>query len=492
MKRLKNISAVALGILMTVSTPLATVEASTSSHIRLYINKNEVIGTEHPIIQNGVTYLPVRAVSEALDIDISYDAQTQQVTLTGDKEIIFTVNKNTYTIDGTSYTMNAKPFIMSGKTYLPVRVIATALDCEIYWDGATQSVNLYIDTDPTVLNVGLVTDSGTIDDRSFNQMTYEGIMAYETGNDDSTDITYIKPAGEAEHDYLDAIDDLVDRNTELIFLPGFKFETAAQKAQYKYPGTKFVIIDGYPHNGDYIEDVASNTESIFFSEAEAGFYAGLVSALSSETGKVSFIGGMEIPAVQKFGWGYVAGVAYANQKYGTNVVVSDFIYQGTFNDVVGGQVLADALYNNGSDIIFHAAGGVGVGVINEAKVRRTAGENVWAVGIDVDQYEEGIMEDGTSAILTSAMKRLDTAAFRIIDQVQNDKFNGGQVVTLDSSDGAVGLPANNPNLTDNTIAKYNEVYEEVANGTVVVPTTIEELKAFLNNCNYTTPYGVQY
>ncbi len=493
MKRLKFASAIFLTALISINTPVPYIEASTPSNINLYIDHTKINATEKPILKDGVTYLPIRTIGEALGVDVAYDSKTKKVTLDGDKAIVFTINKNIYTVDGESYTMDAKPFIKSGKTYLPLRAVANAFDTAINWDSKSQSIYIYTDAnDISPLRVAMTTDSGTIDDKSFNQATWEGIIAYEDDYSGDIEYTFIKPAGEADADYLDAIDNLVDVDSDLIFLPGFKFETAVNNAQYKYPKTKFVIIDGVPHNGDYIEDIAKNTEAIAFSEVEAGFYGGLVSALMSETGKVGFIGGMEIPAVQKYGWGYVAGVAYANENYGTNVQVSKYIYQGTFTDVAGGQTLASDFYNQGCDIIFHAAGGVGVGVINEARTRRTDGENVWVVGVDVDQYEEGIIEDGTSAILTSSMKHLDNATYQVIDQVKNGKFKGGKVVTLDSTDKAVGLPDSNPNLTDNAIAIYEEVYNLVATEKVVVPKTLEELEAFLSANNYTTPSGVQY
>ncbi len=241
------------------------------------------------------------------------------------------------------------------------------------------------------LKVAMTTDSGTIDDKSFNQGTWEGIIKYEEENAGAIETHYVKPTGEAEADYLNAYADLVDAGYEVIFSPGFKFETAVYKAQELYPDVKFIILDGYPHSGDYAEVIAPNTESIFFAEEESGFYAGITAALETKTGKVGFIGGMEIPAVQKFGWGYVAGVAYANQTYGTNAQVTNYVYQGTFNDVAAGQTLAGTFYNDGVDIVFHAAGGVGVGVINEGKTRRSAGEDVWVIGVDVYQYNEGIM-----------------------------------------------------------------------------------------------------
>ncbi len=347
------------------------------------------------------------------------------------------------------------------------------------------------ETSETLLKVAMTTDSGTIDDKSFNQGTWEGIELYREENG-TIETKYIKPEGQAEADYLNAFADLIDAGYEVIFSPGFKFETAVYKAQDQYPDVKFVILDGAPNNGDGTAVINENSESIVFAEHESGFYAGVVAALTSKTGKVGFVGGMEIPAVQKFGYGYVAGVAYANEKFGTTTEVTQYKYQGSFDDVTGGQQVAGSFYDSGCDIVFHAAGGVGVGVINEGKARRAAGDDVWVIGVDVDQYNEGLMDDNTSVILTSAMKDLGSAAYSTIDDIINGDFKGGQVVTFDSKNNGVGLPKENPNLSEDVITKYDEVYAQVAGGEITVPTTVEELETFIADHGYTTPSGVKY
>ncbi|MDZ4956946.1 BMP family ABC transporter substrate-binding protein, partial [Clostridium perfringens] len=156
------------------------------------------------------------------------------------------------------------------------------------------------------LKVGMVTDSGSIDDKSFNQGTWEGIKKAET--DLKVETNYLKPTGTTEADYMKEIGNLYDTGYKFIVTPGFKFETAVFKAQEKYKDAKFVIIDGNPHNGDFNPVVADNTVSIFFAEQETGFLAGVATALELKEGELGFIGGMEIPAPQKFNWGFQQGV----------------------------------------------------------------------------------------------------------------------------------------------------------------------------------------
>ena len=328
------------------------------------------------------------------------------------------------------------------------------------------------------IKVGMMTDSGTIDDKSFNQGTWEGIKRYESENG-TIEAQYIKPGGEATQDYLEAADNLLAKGNELIIAPGFKFEEAIGKLQAENPETKFVILDGEPEGG-----VAENSVAIYFAEQEAGFLAGIAAALETKTGKVGFIGGMVIPAVQKFGYGFVTGVAYANANLGTNVEVADYLYNGTFNDVSGGQAQAGGMYDKGIDIIFVAAGGVGNGVIAEGKVRAEAGDDVYVIGVDVDQYEDGIISDGSSVILTSAIKRIDNAAYDKIDELVNGTFTGGQVITMDAKNDGVGLPAENPNLSEATQQAADEAFELIKNGTIVVPTELDEVTAMLEDLGF--------
>ena len=327
------------------------------------------------------------------------------------------------------------------------------------------------------LKVGMVTDAGTIDDKSFNQGTWEGIK--KAAKDFNLKSKYLKPTGTTEADYVKEIGNLNDAGFSLIVTPGFKFEPAIFVAQDKYPKTKFVLIDGSPNNGAYDatrkEKVGSNTVSIFFAEHESGFLAGVASALQVESGDFGFIGGMEIPPVQKFNWGFQQGVAYANKTLGTKIAMKaeNVIYQGTFSDVAAGQQLAAQMYDRNVKVIFAAAGGVGVGAINEAKTR--AAKGVWIVGVDGDQYAQGIYSGNKSIILTSAMKRVDSAAYDMIKAEKDGKFPGGQTLVFDAKKDGVGIPALNPNLKPEVAKKVNEVLAQLKAGKIAVSAEKGEL-----------------
>lgn len=322
--------------------------------------------------------------------------------------------------------------------------------------------------DAPELKVGMVTDAGTIDDKSFNQGTWEGVL--KAAADFNLQTRYLKPAGTTEADYIKEIGNLVDAGFTFVVCPGFKFETAIFEAQTKYPNAKFVLIDGVPHAGDWNTVINDNVVSIFFAEHESGFLAGLATALQLKEGEVGFIGGMEIPPVQKFNWGFQQGVAYANENYGTSVSVKaeNVIYEGSFDNVAAGQQLAAQMYDRGVKAIFAAAGGVGVGVINEAKARARAGEEVWVVGVDVDQYNEGVYEGSKSIILTSAMKYIDVAAYDMIKLELEGKFPGGEILTFDATNDGIGIPKENPNLDNDVVAKVSEAFAALKAGTLKV------------------------
>lgn len=318
------------------------------------------------------------------------------------------------------------------------------------------------------LKVGMVTDAGTIDDKSFNQGTWEGILM--ASDELGVDEKYLKPAGTTEADYLKEIGNLYDAGYKFIVTPGFKFETAIFQAQTKYEDANFVLIDGNPHSGDGNPVVGDNTVSIFFAEHQAGFVAGIATALELKDGEVGFIGGMEIPPVQKFNWGFQQAIAYANENLGTNISIKEenVVYQGSFDNLAAGQQLAAQMFDKGVKAIFAAAGGVGVGAINEAKTRVQSGEEVWMVGVDVDQYADGIYEGDKSVILTSAMKKIDQSTFDMIKRFQDGDFPGGETLTYDATNDGVGIPAENPNLSEETISKVNEVYEKLKAGEIEV------------------------
>lgn len=340
-------------------------------------------------------------------------------------------------------------------------VMATLVGC-----GSTQS-----STDTATesnLNVGLVTSIGSIDDKSFNQGAWEGILQVE--EEFKINKKYLQAAGETEADALKEIANFYDAGYNLIVAPGFGFGKTVYEAQQKYPEMNFIAIDTVAHNGDNVAVMADNSVAVLFAEHEAGFLAGVAAAVELQEGEVGFIGGMPTEAVQKYNWGFQQGIKYANEHYGTKMSMdpSNFVYQGTFTDIAAGQQISAQLYDKGVDVIFSAAGAVGSGVIKEATERAQRGGKVWVIGVDVDQYEDGIYGDAGSVILTSAMKKISTATYDVIKQTIQGTFPGGQILTYSAQNDGVGIPAENPNLSEDTTKIVDEVYAKIKAGEVSI------------------------
>jgi basic membrane protein A len=320
-------------------------------------------------------------------------------------------------------------------------------------------------TEEESFQVGLVTDVGGIDDKSFNQGTWEGIVKWaEEMNLPEDNYRYLQSASDA--DYLPNINAFSDEQLDLIIMPGFLFEDSLTTAAAQYPDQKYLIID-------MVVD-APNVASAVFAENEGSFLVGVAAALKAqEAGKdtVGFIGGMDFDLIQKFEAGFEAGVWAVDSSM---TVLVD--YAGSFTDAQVGQTLAAKQFDAGAYVIFHAAGGTGNGLIKEAKDRRAAGEDVWAIGVDKDQYADGVYNDnGDSAVLTSMMKRVDVAAYNVCDDTYNGNFPGGQVLVFDLSNDGVGLPAENPNLSQSIVDSVATYKAGILDGTYTVPVTPSRL-----------------
>lgn len=311
------------------------------------------------------------------------------------------------------------------------------------------------------ISVGLVTDVGGIDDKSFNQGTWEGIQRF--ADDTGAETEYLQ--SDAEADYVPNLSAYSDKDFDLIIAPGFKFEDSLKEVSANFTEQKYLIID-------MVVD-GPNVASAVFSEEQGSFLVGVAAALKAqEAGKntVGFIGGEDFDLIQKFEAGFEAGVKAVNPDM--KVLVQ---YAGAFNDSQKGQSIASSMYDDGAYIIYHAAGGTGNGLIKEAKDRASNGEEVWAIGVDKDQYADGIFEGEKSVILTSMMKRVDVAAYDVAKMTLEGNFPGGQVLAFTLENGGVGLPAKNPNLTDDIITKVAEFEAKVKAGEIVVPTVPERL-----------------
>ncbi|ERK56783.1 basic membrane protein [Gemella bergeri ATCC 700627] len=322
------------------------------------------------------------------------------------------------------------------------------------------------------LKIGVVTDEGGAKDKSFNQSNVEAVKAWVEKNGGKA----LNPIETKNQSDIAANLQNAAKASDVISLAGFYFEKELPKVADSFGDKKFIFIDGVVEK--------PNVESINFAEHEAGYLAGYAAALQSKTGKVGFIGGAKIPAVVKFGLGFVQGAKAANKD-----IKIIYNYSGSFNDTNKGKTLAATMYDAGADVIFVAAGGTGSGSVKEAQERATkdvkeSGEiKHWIVGVDKDQYSEGIFKAKDkdnkdvekSVILTSAVKRIDVAVTQVLDAIKEGKFEGGKAKVFTIKEDGVGLPEKNPNLSDDIAPKVKTAVEDLKSGKATVESDVAKI-----------------
>lgn len=310
-------------------------------------------------------------------------------------------------------------------------------------------------------SVAMVTDVGGIDDKSFNQSAWKGIQDFGATNDlkeGDGGFAYLQSTDDT--DYTPNLNKLVQRDFDLIFGVGFIIEDALDEIAGQRTDTNFAIIDGVVDQ--------PNVASVLFKDQESGYLAGVAAALMTETNKVGFVGGLKIPVIERFEAGFVEGVKAIDPD-----IEIEREYTGAFDKAELGKATANLMYSSGVDIIFHAAGGTGNGVFAEAKERKTADAdaNVWVIGVDSDQYDEGQVGDD-NITLTSAMKRVDNAVVDISELAKDDKFPGGETIVYGLAEEGVGLADSRGAIPEDIMTQIEEYMEKIVNGDIEVPESL--------------------
>jgi len=215
--------------------------------------------------------------------------------------------------------------------------------------------------------LALVTDLGTIDDKSFNQGSWEGLIKY--AREKGIPHRYYQPAEQSNDAYLTTIDLAVRGGAKVIVTPGFLFETPIYIAQDRYPEIHFILIDGVPHSADYsVFRTGDNVVGVLYAEDQAGFLAGYA-AVKDGNRRLGFMGGMAVPPVVRFGYGFVQGAEYAAQELGlaSGAITINYHYTGHFSATPEVQTMAASWFNSGVDVIFAAGGAVGNSVMAAAE-----------------------------------------------------------------------------------------------------------------------------
>jgi basic membrane protein A len=329
-------------------------------------------------------------------------------------------------------------------------------------------------TKPSGYEIALITDKGNIDDKSFNQGAWEGVVKFAEENN----IThkYYKPEEASDAGYLAQIDLAVQGGAKVIVTPGFLFEVPVYTAQTKYPEVKFILLDGAPHTADYATfKTEANVASVMYSEEQSGYLAGYAAVKDGMT-KLGFMGGMAVPAVQAFGYGYLQGAEDAAKELGLadGSISVIYHYTGNFEENDTNKATAKTMYQEGTEVIFACGGSVGKSVMSAAS---EAGKKV--IGVDVDQRYD------SDTVITSATKGLGASVQQVLEAIyKSDSWDtyAGKTTYFNAANNGIGLPTTiigeaNGNAFDRftsfTKADYDVIYKTLSDGSVKLVRTIE-------------------
>jgi basic membrane protein A len=322
------------------------------------------------------------------------------------------------------------------------------------------------------LKITIVTSSG-VDDGSFGQDCYNGILAFLKTHPDSS----VTPVNDPDMSKVVQVAADVIADYDVLVLPGFQYAPTGALA-IENPGKKLIIVDAFPQDAQGNTVELNNVYGMTFQEEESGFFAGIAAALETKSNKVAFVGGMPFPSVVNYHYGFNSGVNYANAHFGTKAVIIDLPsysgtdvtgtvvggnYVGGFADEATGKVIGNALINQGVDIIFVAAGASGNGAFTAAK----EANGVFVIGCDVDQFNDGAA-GGRNVVLTSALKVMNINITRQLTAIADGTFAGKNAVLNASTDstGYVSAPGRQQ-LSAPTLEKLSAAYDLLKKGEIV-------------------------
>ena len=303
--------------------------------------------------------------------------------------------------------------------------------------------------------LALITDIGTIDDKSFTQGSWEGLKKY--AEEKGITYKYYKPAGKDTDSKIDSIYLAISSGAKLIVTPGYLFEPAIYKVQDIYPEINFVLLDGTPQDGTYTDfRIEKNVYAVLYAEEEAGFLAGYGVVKEGYT-NLGVMGGMAEPSVIRFGYGFVQGADYAAKELGVKNIKIDYTYIGGYEPTPEVQTKASSWFIKGVQVIFAPAGGAGNSVMSAAEQNKG-----YVVGVDVDQSVE------SPTVITSAMKMIGESVYNAIDEFYKGNFPGGNSVILDAKVHGIGLPMETSKFKNFTKEDYDNIYKKLVDGSVEI------------------------
>jgi|BarGraIncu01122A_1022018.scaffolds.fasta_scaffold05984_2 basic membrane protein A len=370
-------------------------------------------------------------------------------------------------------------------------------------------------TTPVVneIKIGLVTDVGGRGDQSFNDSALRGLEIWAAkksfikggGYTDMSDADYAQSLADnapdltdknivpipgitpvvleskEQTDYVPNLTKLAeDESCKMIIAVGFMLADATYQVAKDHPDVKFMLIDAVPSDPTTFAPLPNlpNLVDYLFKEEQCGYLVGAIAGMATKNNKIGFIGGMPVPAVQRYEAGFFAGIKTTNPTaYGTAGKNVADVYAGSFGDQPAGKLIAQTMIAQKVDILFHAAGATGNGMFEALKEAGGPDKGLWGIGCDVDMGKNpNLYPAGT---LTSALKHVDFATWTAIKSVVDDTFKS-EVITLSLTDGGVGWAQGNVAkvLSADQIAKIDTLRADIIAGTVVPPTDPKAVPAW--------------
>ncbi len=352
-------------------------------------------------------------------------------------------------------------------------------------EATTETTEAMVDAE--AITACQVTDTGGIDDKSFNQTAWKGVTDAQADGLATEDSDFVE--SQVEADYAPNIQSMIDKGCDLVITVGFLLGGATGTAAAANPDQKFEIIDfpvgdappfctGEAQPGEDGElgtfddtcggEVTTNVLGTLFRTDQASFLAGYLAAGVSQTGVVATYGGIQIPTVTPFMDGFAWGVDYYNQQKGTDVTVLGWdpdaqtgVFTGDFENQANGRNVTQSFIDEGADVILPVAGPVGEG---SAALAQELG-NVWVIGVDADWFET--LPQYSDIVLTSVLKGLDVAVYTAIEEVATDTFEGGITRTFEIAENGVGLGPVNETVDSALVAEVEAVKQGLIDGSIV-------------------------
>lgn len=306
--------------------------------------------------------------------------------------------------------------------------------------------------------VSMISDTAGINDQSFNQSAWEGLQEFNEAT--GANVNYLE--SKQSSDYVMNMERLGDNGADLIWAIGYDTADALNEVAQANLDLNYAIVD-YAY-----EVTPDNVIGVVFRAEEPSFLVGYIAGRTTETNKVGFVGGIANTVIKQFQSGYEAGVAYAAKELGKDIEVS-VQYAESFSDAAKGKGIAAKMFSENCDIVYQAAGGTGIGVIEAAKEA-----NKFAIGVDRDQSYLA-----PENILTSALKKVGKAVQIISKQTMDGDDIGGNTIGFGLEEECVGIPENHENMSDEIYDDALQIAEEIKLGNIKPPSTEAEYNIFL-------------